>query len=95
MLVKEFCIFYLNDMNVGFIMGKGGCLKKYSMIVIDIGWINWYIILFLGSWWVCDLIKFDVNKFFKDVMVGKIWILVKIDKFRGRVIVCGGSGIVV
>lgn len=92
MSVKELCTLYLNDMNAGLIMGKGGRPKKHSTIVTDTGRINRHIIPLLGSRRVRDLTKSDVNKLLKDVMAGKTRISVKTDKLRGRAIVRGGPG---
>lgn len=90
--VKELCTLYLNDMNAGLIMGKGGRPKKRSTIVTDTGRINRHIIPLLGARRVKDLAKADVNKLLKDVMAGKTKISVKTDKLRGKAIVRGGAG---
>lgn len=90
--VKELCTLYLNDMNAGLIMGKGGRPKKRSTIVTDTGRINRHIIPLLGARRVKDLAKADVNKLLKDVMAGKTRVSVKTDKLRGKAIVRGGAG---
>ncbi|WP_011583114.1 MULTISPECIES: tyrosine-type recombinase/integrase [Chelativorans] len=90
--VKELCTLYLNDMNAGLIMGKGGRPKKPTTIVTDTGRINRHIIPLLGARRVKDLAKADVNKLLKDVMAGKTRVSVKTDKLRGKAIVRGGAG---
>lgn len=90
--VKELCTLYLNDMNAGLILGKGGRPKKASTITVDTGRINRHIIPLVGTRRVKDLTKADVNKLLKDVMAGKTSVSVKTDKLRGRAIVRGGAG---
>lgn len=90
--VKELCTLYLNDMNAGLIMGKGGRPKKPHTIITDTGRINRHIIPLLGTRRVKDLTKTDVNKMLKDVMAGKTRVSVKTDKLRGKAIVRGGAG---
>jgi integrase len=90
--VKELCTLYLNDMNAGLVMGKGGRPKKPHTIVTDTGRINRHIIPLLGTRRVKDLTKTDVNKMLKDVMAGKTRVSVKTDKLRGKAIVRGGAG---
>lgn len=90
--VKELCTLYLNDMDAGLIMGKGGRPKKQSTITTDKGRINRHIIPLLGTRRVKDLTKTDANKLLKDVMAGKTKVSVKTDKLRGKAIVRGGAG---
>jgi len=90
--VKELCTLYLNDMDAGLIMGKGGRPKKPSTIITDKGRINRHIIPLLGTRRVKDLTKTDANKLLKDVMAGKTKVSVKTDKLRGKAIVRGGAG---
>lgn len=90
--VKELCTLYLNDMNAGLVMGKGGRAKKPHTIITDTGRINRHIIPLLGTRRVKDLTKTDVNKMLKDVMAGKTRVSVKTDKLRGKAIVRGGAG---
>jgi integrase len=90
--VKELCTLYLNDMNAGLIMGKGGRPKKPHTIITDTGRINRHIVPLLGTRRVKDLTKTDVNKMLKDVMAGKTRVSVKTDKLRGKAIVRGGAG---
>jgi integrase len=90
--VKELCALYLNDLNAGLILGKGGRPKKPGTIVSDIGRINRHIIPLIGSRRIKDLTKADVNKVLKDVMAGKTRMSVKTNKLRGKAIVRGGVG---
>ena len=90
--VKELCTLYLNDLNAGLILGKGGRPKKPGTIVSDIGRINRHIIPLIGSRRIKDLTKADVNKVLKDVMAGKTRMSVKTNKLRGKAIVRGGVG---
>lgn len=90
--VKELCTLYLNDLNAGLILGKGGRPKKPGTIVSDIGRINRHIIPLIGSRRIKDLTKADVNKVLKDVMAGKTRTSVRTNKLRGKAIVRGGVG---
>lgn len=90
--VTELCTRYINDMDAGLIMGKGGRPKKPTTIVTDKGRINRHIIPLVGARRVKDLTKADVNKLLKDVMAGKTRVSVKTAKLRGRAIVRGGAG---
>ena len=69
--VKELCTLYLNDLNAGLILGKGGRPKKPTTIVTDTGRIERHIIPLLGTRRVKDLTKADINKVLKDIMAGK------------------------
>lgn len=90
--VKELCTLYLNDLNAGLILGKGGRPKKPTTIVTDTGRIERHIIPLLGTRRVKDLTKADVNKTLKDIMAGKTRVSVKTKKLRGKAIVRGGAG---
>jgi integrase len=90
--VKELCTLYLNDLNAGLILGKGGRPKKPTTIVTDTGRIERHIIPLLGSRRVKDLTKADINKALKDIMAGKTRVSVKTKKLRGKAIVRGGAG---
>jgi integrase len=90
--VKELCTLYLNDLNAGLILGKGGRPKKPGTIASDIGRIHRHIIPLIGTRRVKDLTKADINKVLKDVMAGKTRVSVKTDKLRGKAIVRGGAG---
>jgi len=90
--VKELCTLYLNDLNAGLILGKGGRPKKPGTIASDIGRIHRHIVPLIGTRRVKDLTKADINKVLKDVMAGKTRVSVKTDKLRGKAIVRGGAG---
>jgi hypothetical protein len=68
--VKELCTLYLNDLNAGLILGKGGRPKKPTTIVTGTGRIERHIIPLLGTRRVKDLTKADINKVLKDIMTG-------------------------
>lgn len=90
--VKELCSLYLNDLNAGLILGKGGRPKKPTTIGTDTGRIQRHIIPLIGTRRVRDLTKADINKVLKDIMAGKTRASVKTKKLRGRAIVRGGAG---
>jgi hypothetical protein len=90
--VKELCTLYLNDLNAGLILGKGGRPKKPTTIITDTGRIERHIIPLLGTRRVKDLTKADINKVLKDIMAGKTRVSVKTKKLRGKAIVRGGVG---
>ncbi|MDQ0470209.1 tyrosine-type recombinase/integrase [Labrys wisconsinensis] len=90
--VKELCKLYLDDLNAGLIMGKGGRPKKPTTILCDIGRIHRHIIPLVGTRRVKDVTKADVNKVLKDVIAGKTNCSFKTGKLRGRSIVRGGAG---
>lgn len=90
--VKELCTLYLNDLNAGLILGKGGRPKKPGTISSDIGRIHRHIVPLIGTRRVKDLTKADINKVLKDIMAGKTRVSVKTNKLRGKAIVRGGAG---
>src|SRR6202047_1704994 len=90
--VKELCTLYVNDLNAGLILGKGGRPKKPTTIVTNTGRIERHIIPLLGTRRVKDLTKADINKVLKDIMAGKTRVSVKTKKLRGKAIVRGGAG---
>ena len=90
--VKELCALYLNDLQAGLILGKGGRPKKATTIVTDTGRIERHIIPLVGARRVKDLTKADINKVLKDIMAGKTRVSVKTKKLRGKAIVRGGAG---
>lgn len=53
--VKELCTLYVNDLNAGLILGKGGRPKKPTTVVTDTGRIERHIIPLLGTRRVKDL----------------------------------------
>ncbi|MBS7701439.1 MULTISPECIES: site-specific integrase [unclassified Chelatococcus] len=90
--VKELCNLYLNDLEAGLILGKGGRPKKSTTIGTDTGRIHRHIIPLIGTRRVKDLTKADINKVLKDIMAGKTRVSVKTKKLRGKAIVRGGAG---
>lgn len=90
--VKELCDLYLNDLEAGLILGKGGRPKKASTIVTDTGRIHRHIVPLIGTRRVKDLGKADINRVLKDIMAGKTRVSVKTKKLRGKAIVRGGVG---
>jgi integrase len=90
--VKELCQMYLADLDAGLVLGKRGRPKAHGTVVTDIGRINRHIIPLLGNRRLKDLVKADVNRMMKDIMVGKTRISVKTKKLRGKAIVRGGAG---
>lgn len=90
--VKDLCTLYLNDLNAGLILGKGGHPKKPSTVVTDTGRIERHIMPLIGTRRVKDLSKADINKVLKDIMAGKTRISMKTKKLRGKAIVRGGAG---
>ena len=90
--VKELCTLYVNDLNAGLILGKGGRPKKPTTMGTDTGRIERHIIPLLGTRRVKDLTKADINKVLKDIMAGKTRVAVKTKKLRGKAIVRGGAG---
>jgi Arm DNA-binding domain len=90
--VKELCQMYLADLDAGLVLGKGGRPKAPGTVVSDIGRINRHIIPLLGNRRLKDLVKADVNRMMKDIMVGKTRMSAKTKKLRGKSIVRGGAG---
>lgn len=90
--VRELCDRYLDDLNAGLVMGKGGRPKKSTTIAGDIGRIRRHIVPLIGARRIKDLTKEDVNKAMKDIMAGKTRVSVKTEKLRGRAMVRGGVG---
>ncbi len=90
--VKQLCEQYIEDMEAGLIMGKGGRPKKASTIEIDVGRIRRHIIPLLGTRRVRDITKPDMNNLMKDIIAGKTRVVMKTEKLRGKAIVRGGRG---
>jgi hypothetical protein len=90
--VKELCKMYLADLDAGLVLGKGGRPKAHGTIVTDIGRINRHIIPLLGNRRLKELIKADVNRMMKDIMLGKTRMSAEPKKLRGKAIVRGGPG---
>lgn len=92
MTVKQLCERYIQDLEEGLILGKGGRPKKQSTIDTDIGRIRRHIIPLIGTRRVKDLIRADMVKIMRDIMAGRSRIIVKTKKLRGKSIVTGGPG---
>ena len=90
--VRELCELYLEDLNAGLIMGKGGRPKKPTTIACDVSRIRSHIVPLVGTRRVKDVTKADVNKVLKDVIAGKTNCSFKTGKLRGKSIVRGGMG---
>lgn len=90
--VKQLCEQYIEEMEAGLIMGKGGRPKKASTIEIDVGRIRRHIIPLLGTRRVRDITKPDMNNLMKDIIAGKTRVVMKTEKLRGKAIVRGGRG---
>ncbi|MCR9195202.1 MAG: site-specific integrase [Hyphomonas sp.] len=90
--VKELCEQYLDAAEKGLVLGKGGRPKKASTLDTDRGRINCHINPLLGSRRVKDLQTSDINKFLRDVAVGKTATVRKTGRPRGKAIVTGGLG---
>ena len=90
--VKELCQMYLADLDAGLVLGKRGRPKAHGTVISDIGRINRHIIPLLGNRRLKDLVKADINRMMKDIMVGKTRTSVKTENLRGKAIVRGGAG---
>ncbi|TXM64519.1 site-specific integrase [Methylobacterium sp. WL120] len=91
MTVAELCDAYLAAADAGLIMGKGGASKKASTLYVDRGRIERHIKPLLGKRLVVELIASDVQRFVRDVQIGKTAAVVKTG-FRGKAVVEGGPG---
>jgi integrase len=89
--VEQLCRSYIAAAEQGFILGKKNRPKKTSTLATDRGRIERHIIPLLGKKRVKDITPTDVNRFMRDVIVGKTAADVKTG-FRGRAIVEGGAG---
>jgi integrase len=92
MTVKQLCERYIQDLEDGLILGKGGRPKKQATIDTDIGRIRRHVIPLIGTRRVKDLTRADMVKIMRDIMAGKSRIIVKTRKLRGKSIVKGGPG---
>lgn len=92
MTVKHLCERYIQDLEAGLILGKGGRPKKQSTIDTDIGRIRRHVIPLIGTRRVKDLTRADMVKIMRDIMAGRSRIIVKTKKLRGKSIVRGGPG---
>ncbi len=92
MTMKQLCERYIQDLEDGLILGKGGRPKKQSTIDTDIGRIKRHIIPLMGGRRVKDLTRADMVKIMRDIIAGRSRIVVKTRKLRGKSIVKGGPG---
>lgn len=92
MNVRQLCETYLDAVDRGLILGKGGRPKKSSTIYTDRGRIARHILPLLGSKLVQDLQQSDIHRFIRDVSSGKTAVVEKTARLRGKAIVKGGPG---
>jgi integrase len=90
--VKELCDNYLAAAERGLIMGKRSLPKKESTLNSDRGRIEQHIKPLLGNKLVRDLAQADINRFIRDVTMGRTARVVKTDNKRGKAVVTGGAG---
>ncbi|MEL6244361.1 MAG: tyrosine-type recombinase/integrase [Pseudomonadota bacterium] len=91
MTVSELAERYIEAMDAGLIMGKGGRPKRPSTIYVNKGQLRGHIIPLIGQRRVQDLTKADVTKMMNDVIAGKTKAVRKTKK-RGKSILRGGRG---
>ena len=91
MTVRQLCEAYLAATEKGLILGKRGLAKKASTLATDRGRIERHILPLMGTRKVRELTTPDINKFMRDVAIGKTAADIKTG-FRGRAIVEGGKG---
>ncbi len=91
MTVSELAERYIEAMDAGLIMGKGGRPKRPSTIYVNKGQLRGHIIPLIGQRRVQDLTKADVTRMMNDVIAGKTK-AVKKTKKRGKSILRGGRG---
>ncbi|MCY3996518.1 MAG: site-specific integrase [Rhodobacter sp.] len=90
--VEELAGQYINAMEAGLILGKGGRPKKPDTIYTDIGRINGHIVPLLGKRRVQELTKANVTKMMNDIISGKTKAVRKTSNKRGKSILRGGRG---
>ncbi|MEM8850876.1 MAG: site-specific integrase [Pseudomonadota bacterium] len=90
--VEELAAQYVDAMNAGLILGKGGRPKKPDTIYTDVGRINGHIIPLIGKRRVQDLTKANVTKMMNDIVSGKTKAVRKTANKRGKSILRGGRG---
>jgi integrase len=86
------CDNYVAAAERGLIMGKRNLPKKQSTLYSDRGRIERHIKPLLGDRLVRDLVQSDVNRFIRDVTIGKTALVEKTDNKRGKAVVEGGAG---
>jgi integrase len=90
--ISALCDSYVAAAERGLIMGKRNLPKKQSTLYSDRGRIERHIKPLLGDRLVRDLVQSDVNRFIRDVTIGKTARVVKTDNKRGKAVVEGGAG---
>jgi integrase len=90
--MSALCDSYVAAAERGLIMGKRNLPKKQSTLYSDRGRIERHIKPLLGDRLVRDLVQSDVNRFIRDVTIGKTAGVVKTDNKRGKAVVEGGAG---
>jgi integrase len=90
--ISELCDDYLKAADAGLIMGKRKLPKKSSTLGVDRGRIERHIKPLLGTKLVRDIAQADVNRFIRDVTMGKTAVVEKTEKKRGKAVVEGGAG---
>lgn len=91
MTVAELADLYIEAMDAGLIIGKGGRSKRPSTIYVNKGQLRGHIIPLIGQRRVQDLTKADVTKMMNDVIAGTTKAVRKTKK-RGKSILRGGRG---
>ena len=91
MTVRQLCEAYLIAAEKGLILGKKRLPKKPSTLATDRGRVERHILPLLGNRKVRDLTTPDINRFMREVTIGKTAANVKTG-LRGRAIVKGGKG---
>lgn len=89
--MRELCDDYIKAAERGLIMGKRKLPKKETTLVSDRGRIERHIKPLLGNKLVRDIIQADVNRFIRDVTMGKTAMVEKTG-LRGKSVVEGGAG---
>lgn len=89
--VRELVRLYFEAADRGLILGKKGTAKKASTLAVDRGRADRHIVPLIGSRLVKDLKLTDINRFLRDVSMGKTATDVRTGP-RGRAIVRGGKG---
>ncbi len=90
--VSQLCDDYLKDADRQLILGKHGRPKRSSTLDTDRGRIARHIKPLLGNRLVIDLTPVDINRFIRDVTLGKTAVVEKTERLRGKSNVRGGPG---
>src|ERR1700676_1804393 len=90
--ISGLCDSYVAAAERGLIMGKRNLPKKQSTLYSDRGRIERPLKALIGERLVRDLVQADVNRFIRDVTIGKTARVVKTHNKRGKAVVEGGAG---